>query len=77
MAASVETTATTLEGQLFEIANRVQLAELAQPVETRPNNIQVALDTENGTISITFSAPATFTIGAAGQLVASPAPYLP
>ncbi|MBD2503416.1 hypothetical protein [Anabaena azotica] len=77
MAAAVQTTATTLEGQLFEVANRVQLAELSQPADARPNNVQVALDPEGGTVSITFSAPASFTIGAAGQLVATPVAYLP
>lgn len=77
MAAAVPTTATTLEGQLFEVATRVQLAELAEPAETRPNNIQTNLDIENGTVSITFTAPATFTIGAAGQMVATPTAYLP
>ena len=77
MAAAIPTTANTLEGQLFEIANRVQLAELSQPEENRPNNIQVNLDTENGTLSLTFSAPATFSINSSGQLVATPTPYLP
>ena len=77
MAASIETTATTLEGQLWEIALKTQLAELAIPVETRPNNIQTTVDTENQTVSITFSVPATFSVSAAGALVAIPTAYLP
>lgn len=77
MAASVTSTATTLEGQLWELALQVQLAELAIPVETRPDNIQTRIDTEGQTISVTFSAPATFTVSDSGALVASPTVYLP
>ncbi|MBU7587245.1 MAG: hypothetical protein KAF91_31100 [Nostoc sp. TH1S01] len=76
MAASVETNATTLEGQLWEVAIKTQLAELAVPADTRPNNIQTTLDVENGSISITFTCPATFTVNATGGLVAVPTPYL-
>lgn len=77
MAAAVASTATSLEGQLFETANRIQAAELEQPIETRPNNIQVTLDRENETISVVFTSPATFSIDGTGKLVASPTPYLP
>lgn len=76
MAAAVVTNATTLEGQLWETAIKVQLAELAVPAETRPNNIQTTLDVENGTISITFSCPATFTLNGTGGFVAVPTSYL-
>jgi hypothetical protein len=77
MAAAIDTTATTLEGQLWEVANRVQIAELNEPVETRPTNVTTTVDTENQTVSVTFTAPATFTISATGALIASPTPYLP
>ncbi|MEH2312347.1 MAG: hypothetical protein V7K35_13330 [Nostoc sp.] len=77
MAASITTVATTLEGQLWEIALHMQVSELAQPSATRPNNIQTNVDTENQTASITFSSPATFAVSGAGALVASPTPYLP
>jgi hypothetical protein len=76
MAASVTTVATTLEGQLWELALRVQLAEKADTTNN-PNNIQASVDTENQLISITFSAPASFTVNSAGALVASPTAYLP
>lgn len=76
MAAAITPTALTLEGQLWEIALQMQLAELAIPSATRPNNIQVNVDPEGQTVSITFSAPASFTISSAGALVASPTPYL-
>ncbi|MCV3215687.1 hypothetical protein OGM63_19585 [Plectonema radiosum NIES-515] len=77
MAASIGSNATTLEGQLWETALRIQIAELAIPVETRPNNIQVSIDTENQLVSVTFSVPATFTVDGSGSLVASPTSYLP
>jgi hypothetical protein len=77
MAAAIDTTATTLEGQLWEVANRVQLAEAQIPIEDRPTNVTTTVDTENSTVSVTFTAPATFTIGTTGALIASPTPYLP
>lgn len=77
MAAAITSTATTLEGQIWELAISAQIAELAIPVETRPNNIQTNIDTENQLVSVTFSVPATFSLSASGALVASPTPYLP
>ncbi|MBW4480496.1 MAG: hypothetical protein KME54_27580 [Tolypothrix brevis GSE-NOS-MK-07-07A] len=77
MAASIASSATTLEGQLWETALRVQLAELAIDAATRPNNIQVNVDTENQIVSVTFSVPATFSVSSDGSLVASPTAYLP
>jgi hypothetical protein len=76
MAASVTTVGSTLEAQLWELAIRVQLAELAVTTD-RPNNIQTAIDTENKLITITFSAPATFSVSSSGALVATPTAYLP
>lgn len=77
MAASVTTTATTLEGQLWEVAVRAQVAELAIDPATRPNNVTTTIDTENQTVSVTFTAPATFSVSSSGALVASPTTYLP
>lgn len=77
MAAAITSTATTLEGQIWELAISAQIAELAIPVETRPNNIQTNIDTENQLVSVTFSVPATFSLSGTGALVASPTPYLP
>ncbi|MBN3907592.1 MAG: hypothetical protein HWQ35_13840 [Nostoc sp. NMS1] len=76
MAASVTTVASTLEAQLWELAIRIQQAELAITTD-RPNNIQTSVDTENKLVSITFSAPAVFSVSSAGALVATPAVYLP
>lgn len=77
MAAAATLVATTLEGQIWESAVRAQVAELAIAEADRPNNIQTTIDTENKTVSVTFTAPATITIGSTGALVASPTAYLP
>ena len=77
MANAATLTATTLEGQLWEVAVRAQVAELAIPVADRPNNVQTTIDTENQTVSVTFTASATFSISSVGALEASPTPYLP
>ncbi|WP_375505668.1 hypothetical protein [uncultured Nostoc sp.] len=77
MAAAATLVATTLEGQLWEVAIRAQIAELAIAPETRPNNVQTTIDTENKLVTVTFSAPATFAVSAAGALVANPVAYLP
>lgn len=60
MAASITTTATTLVAQTLEVAGALQLAELALPVETRPDNISIIPDPEGSTISISMTIPVTF-----------------
>ncbi len=77
MAAAIDTVSTTLEGQLWEVALRVQVAELAVDPATRPNNVTTTIDTENQTVSVTFTSPATFSVSAGGALVAAPTAYLP
>lgn len=77
MAAAATLVATTLEGQVWETAVRAQVAELAIPVDERPNNVQTTIDTENSTVSVTVTMPATITIGSTGALVAAPTSYLP
>lgn len=77
MAVSITSNATSLEGQIWELAVHAQIAELAIDAATRPNNIQTNIDTENQLVSVTFSVPATFSLSSEGALVASPTPYLP
>lgn len=76
MAASVQTNSTSLEGQLWELAVKAQLAELAVPEETRPNNVTTTVDIDAGTIAVTFTTPATFSVNADGSLKVIPTPYL-
>ncbi|MFB2879645.1 hypothetical protein [Floridanema aerugineum] len=76
MAAAITTTSTTLEGQLFEVANALQASELALPEASRPNRISIAYDTENlgVTISVNFSVNNTVS---GSQSTFSPIAYLP
>lgn len=58
MAASITTTATTLEGQALEIVREIQVAEKAKGEEF--NNVVIQPDIESGTISISMILPASF-----------------
>lgn len=77
MAAPIDSVATSLEGQLFEMANAVQSRELSIPEADRPNNVTVALDTEGGLVTIAATLPVSFTPDATGQMVVSVNPYIP
>lgn len=76
MAAAVTTSASTLEGQLFEVANAMQDAELLQPEATRPNRVTIAYDTEalTVTIGVTMNVSSSST---GGSRSFSPVAYLP
>lgn len=79
MAASIATTALTLEGQILQTATRLQLAELAYNTanpDTPVNNVVIASDVEAGTVTITATLPATFSDDA-GALKATADAYLP
>lgn len=76
MAAAITTTATTLEGQLFEVVSAVQAAELAQPEASRPNRVTVAFDTEAETVAIGITFDVTMT-RAGSNLTFAPVAYLP
>lgn len=77
MAAPILTTATTLEGQAFEIFQALQAAEFAQPEAARPNRATIAVDFEARSISLTATFDAGMTTAETGiqQIVA--VPYLP
>lgn len=76
MAAPITTSATTLEGQLVEVAKALQEAELAIPDVNRPNNVSVGLDPETLTITVTGTLEATLS-GAGGSVTLAPVAYLP
>lgn len=76
MASAATLTATTLEGQALEVARLMQAAELAIAVETRPDNVQIATDFENLTVSITISLPVTLS-GSGAAYTFTAATYLP
>jgi uncharacterized protein YqgV (UPF0045/DUF77 family) len=76
MAAAIDTTATTLEGQLVEIALAMESAEKAMPEATRVNRVTVNVDVERGTLSIS-SQLETEIDGAGGTIEVSAVAYLP
>ncbi len=57
MAAAFTTTASTIEGQVLELAREIQELELAIPEETRPNNIGIAIDLEALTATVNITLP--------------------
>lgn len=76
MAASITTSATTLEGQLIEIVKAMQVAELAIPEATRPNRVTIDADYEASTLTVTGSLQFTLS-GTAGAITVTPVAYLP
>lgn len=76
MAAAIVTTATTLEGQAFEIAQKLQELELAVPEETRPNQAAIDPDFEAQTMALSVTLPFTFSTNATGEMVIAPGTYL-
>jgi hypothetical protein len=76
MAAAIPTTSLTLEGQLFEIANLLQIAELAIPEASRPNRVSIAYNTETLSVDITASFSVTNSVAGSNSTF-SPVAYLP
>ena len=74
MAASIQTTADTLEGQLVEIATEMQKLELASSTQPQPDNVSVNLDTNAQTIGINATLNATFNSGSTVSM--EPVAYL-
>ena len=78
MAVPIVTTATTLEGQVLEVAGKLQIAEeaynLANPNET-VNRVSVTPNIEAGEVSITVILPMTNSIGA-GSATQTVTPYV-
>ena len=76
MAAAITTTATSLEGQLYEVAIAMQQAELAIDAASRPDNTQIGYDTENLLANITVQLPVTLS-GSGGAATFTASTYLP
>ncbi len=77
MAASIVTSATSLEKQLFEVAGAIQSAELAaaQSDPTFEPALTLAIDAEGGTVTVTATLPAAVT-STGGVLSFTPSEYL-
>lgn len=77
MAAAIVTTATTLEGQLFEIVGAMQAAEVVKAAAdpTFSPLVTLATDAEGATVSVAATLPATVS-STAGTLSFAPQAYL-
>lgn len=62
---------------LLELAFQLQATELTIPEETRPNNLTISVDAEEGTASVTATLPVTFSLDANGQPVLTATDYIP
>ena len=80
MATAITTTATTLEGQLIEVAQAIETKERAYnalPTTTVPvGSVSLSLDPENAVISVSVNMAATVS-GTGGAVSMSPTAYLP
>lgn len=76
MAAAIElSSAASLEEQAYRVALEMQKLELAISEEDRPDNTQVAFDTENQNVAITLTLGTTLQVSN-GTAVISITPYL-
>jgi hypothetical protein len=62
---------TTLEQQAYVVALELQKLELAIPAETRPNNVQIAFDTEASTVAISINLGTALTVSAGSAHIAA------
>ncbi len=76
MAASIDlSTATSLEQQAYLCALQLQKLELAIAPETRPDNAQIAFDTEGATATLSVTLNTVTTVEN-GKAVIAVSPYL-
>ena len=68
-------TAASLEAQAYQVALEMQKQELAIEAENRPDQTQVAFDTEAGNVSISITLDTTLVVNN-GSAVISASPYL-
>ena len=80
MAAPITSTATSLEGQLIEVAQAIEVKEraynTANPNLAQARSVALSLDPENGRISVSIAMAATVS-GSGGAVSMSPTVYLP
>ncbi|AFY54391.1 hypothetical protein Riv7116_1850 [Rivularia sp. PCC 7116] len=62
---------------LLELAFQLQASELTVPEETRPNNLTIAIDGEEGTATVTATLPVEFSLDASGKPIVTATDYIP
>jgi hypothetical protein len=76
MAASITTTSTSLEGQVFECIQALQLTEQTVTTEPIPNNVSIVPDIDGLQVVLGVTIPITFAIGTTGKMEITPVPYV-
>lgn len=77
MAAAIVLNADTLEGQLLELVNAIQILERdPNKNDTNANNVTGTVNTDNTLFNGTFSLPTLPSINAQGQVCFAAVPYL-
>lgn len=77
MASAITTTATTLEGQLLEIVQTIQLSENNSAKNPNGSNfVTGTINTDNETFTGTFNIPVTPSVGAGGSPTYAAETYL-
>jgi len=71
-----EVPVTSKVAAFWAIAQKLHAAELAKPADTRPNNITISADFENGNGTIAVTLPMTTAIDATGKIVVTAVDYL-
>lgn len=74
--AGSELNATNIVGALWELSNKLSAAELALPETTRPNNITISSNFEDGTATVSAAIPCVVTFDSTGKLVIDAVDYL-
>lgn len=77
MAAAITTTATTLEGQLFEILTTMQVYE-TDPTKnsTNKNAVVMTVNTDAKLVTASVNLSIDYVVGATGTVAFSAVPYL-
>ena len=71
-----DTVAITIPGAFLEIAQMVSSAEKdVQPAEDQPNNVQVSIDMEAGTATVTATLPCDTDASLTGEVIISAVDY--
>lgn len=77
MAAAVTTSATSLEGQVMEVAIALQKAEVAaSTADITYDNVDFTYDADDGNVSISVTLPVSLVLNA-GKAELSATAYLP
>lgn len=76
MATSITLKSATLEGQLFELLNQMQLKESLASITNPVNQVRLSIDTDTATASFSGTLNLALSVDSTGQLIITPKTYL-